>query len=50
MRYIKKPYYQWNWYKPYEVWCASNVNQVNTGSAGTTSFSSIGTELTNGTN
>jgi phosphoserine phosphatase len=23
IREVKVPYYQWNWYKPYEVWCSS---------------------------
>lgn len=22
IRYIQKPYQQWGWYKPYEVWCS----------------------------
>ncbi len=27
IKYIEKPYYQYNWWKPYEVWCSSsNVN------------------------
>jgi hypothetical protein len=25
VREIQKPYYQWAWYKPYEVWCGTNT-------------------------
>ena len=24
IRYIEKPYYNWNWYQPYQVWCGGN--------------------------
>ena len=25
IRTIKKPYYNWSWYKPYEVWCSTST-------------------------
>lgn len=47
---IEKPYYQYHWYKPYEVWCGSTTaNGINVATAGTMylssggSFSSINT-------
>lgn len=39
IRYIEKPYYQWGWYKPYEVWCSSS-NLLDTNGTGTMYLSS----------
>ncbi len=36
IRYIEKPYYQWDWYKPYGVWCGSISNNALGVVAGTT--------------
>ena len=36
IRYIEKPYYQWGWYQPYQVWCGTSGSlTVTNTSAGT---------------
>lgn len=35
---IKVPYYQYNWYHPYEVWCSSGTSLLNTNSTGGTMY------------
>ena len=30
IRYIEKPYYHWNWYQPYQMWCGGTQNLLAT--------------------
>lgn len=48
IKYVEKPYYGWDWYKPYQVWCSdaidTNIYTVTSGTGVTqlnASFSDI---------
>lgn len=56
IRYVQKPYYQWEWIRPYEVWCSSGTNnlvytsaQAGTSGTITASSSALNTLTTTGT-
>lgn len=36
IKLVQKPYYQYDWYKPYVIWCASGTS--NFGGSGTTQY------------
>ena len=36
IKYIEKPYYSYEWYKPYVTWCNSSINHICTTQTGTT--------------
>lgn len=45
IRYVEKPYYQYDWYKPYAVWCGS-VSAYTTGTQDLTTTSGTATYTT----
>jgi hypothetical protein len=48
---VKVPYYQWNWYKPYEVWCGGALTSGTLAGSGTVYLgTSNTTDLTNAVN
>ena len=39
IKYVEKPYYKWEWHKPYEVWC--NADNKLYGTAGITTTNAV---------
>lgn len=42
IKYVEKPYYRYDWYQPYKVWCS-------TGNAMSATFQSVGSNYSDGT-
>ena len=38
IRYIEKPYYNWNWYRPYAVWMSGSSITSSGSSSGTATY------------